>query len=235
MLRLAPVEDAVELLIRLGRVRSGSLVLDIPCGQGRHAIRLAEVGADVTGVDASSTMLARAMRDAEGRAVELTWIHSDMRQLEAVTPFDFTICLGGSFGYFGRNGDQDFLGTLWHALKPSGILALDVPSLEYIRARHNPRHESSHSHQQVIQQRHLDPETGAARIDVITVSRRGAHPAPTTSSCTGPTRCRRCSPPAASRFSRHWSRRSTRVPDQCRPRPAGCAPAGSLTAERISC
>jgi hypothetical protein len=54
--------------------------------------------------------------------------------------------------------------------------ALDVPSLEYIRARHNPRHESSHSHQQVIQQRRLGPETGAARIDVITVSRRGRTP-----------------------------------------------------------
>ncbi len=166
----------VELLIRLGRVTSGSRVLDIPCGQGRHAIRLAEAGADVIGVDASSTMLERAMRDAEGRRVQVIWIHSDMRQFEAATPFDVTICLGGSFGYFGRNGDQDFLGTLWHALKPGGILALDMPSFEYIRARHNPRHESSHSHQHVIQQRHLDPETGAARIDVITVSRRGRTP-----------------------------------------------------------
>ncbi len=160
----------VELLIRLGRVTAGSRVLDIPCGQGRHAIRLAEAGADVIGVDASPTMLEHAMRDAEDRGVHISWIHSDMRQYEAARTFDFAICLGGSFGYFGKNGDQGFLVTIWHALKPGGILALDVPSLDYIRAHHNPRHESTHSQQHVIQQRHLNPETGAARIDVITVS-----------------------------------------------------------------
>jgi SAM-dependent methyltransferase len=165
-----------DLLIRLGHVSAGARVLDIPCGQGRHAIRLARLGADVTGVDASQAMLDRARRDAQDAAVHVSWIQSDMRQFACAAPYDFLMCLGGSFGYFGRSGDQAFLRTLWRSLKPGGILALDVPSLEYIREHHNPRHESVLHSRRVIQQRRLDPDSGAARIDVVTISERGRTP-----------------------------------------------------------
>jgi D-alanine-D-alanine ligase len=165
-----------DLLILLGRVVPGDRLLDIPCGQGRHAIRLARSGADVTGVDASPVMLDRARHDALTAGVTVTWLQSDMRQFTSEIPFDLAMCLGGSFGYFGRTGDQEFLRTLWRVIKPGGTLALDAPSLDYVREHHNPRHESVLRSRRVIQQRHLDPDTGAARIDVITVSERGRTP-----------------------------------------------------------
>ena len=45
----------------MGDVR-GLTVLDLGCGTGRHAIRLAAAGAEVTGVDFSEKMLAEARR-----------------------------------------------------------------------------------------------------------------------------------------------------------------------------
>jgi hypothetical protein len=66
----------------------------------------------------------------------------------------------------------------WPSAGPDSpsTLALDAPSLYYVREHHNPRHESVLHSRRVIQQRHLDPDTGAARIDVITVSERGRIP-----------------------------------------------------------
>ena len=54
-----------ELERRLG-VPAGAEVLDVPCGAGRLALRLAERGAHVTGVDLSAESLAHA-RAAERR------------------------------------------------------------------------------------------------------------------------------------------------------------------------
>ena len=38
---------------------AGTRVLDVACGYGRHAIRLARLGASVTGIDASPAMISR--------------------------------------------------------------------------------------------------------------------------------------------------------------------------------
>ncbi len=161
------------LLVRLARISPGTHVLDIPCGQGRHALRLAKAGATVTGVDSSSAMIERAARDAHDQGVEVSWIHSDMRSVAWRSAFDCVICLGGSFGYFGRCGDQAFLKTLHGALKPDGCLVLDVPSLEVIRARHKPVHESVIGGLRVVQRRYLDPASGAASISVMIDTGRG--------------------------------------------------------------
>lgn len=57
-------------------------VLDAGCGTGRVAIRLAEMGFDVVGVDADESMLAVAREEAP----ELTWVQADL----AALPVDVT-------------------------------------------------------------------------------------------------------------------------------------------------
>ncbi|MGZ4682218.1 MAG: class I SAM-dependent methyltransferase, partial [Acidimicrobiales bacterium] len=54
-------------------VRPGMSVLDVGCGQGTQALRLAERGCRVTGVDVSPELLARFAGDADraGLSVEL--------------------------------------------------------------------------------------------------------------------------------------------------------------------
>ena len=73
--------------------RPGRL-LDVACGSGRHARELAALGWDVTGVDYSPDLLARA-REA-GIAVH----EQDMRKLDVPgAPFDAVTCLFDSIGY----------------------------------------------------------------------------------------------------------------------------------------
>src|SRR5262249_58079316 len=58
---------------------SGARILDVPCGQGRHAHLLAEAGVDVDGVDYSAELLARARR--RGTGARLRYTQGDMRSL----------------------------------------------------------------------------------------------------------------------------------------------------------
>jgi SAM-dependent methyltransferase len=66
----------------LGSV-SGLSVVDLGCGTGRQTLKMAELGADVTGVDFSDGMLAQARRKSAGRHVQ--FIRHD---LETPLPFE---------------------------------------------------------------------------------------------------------------------------------------------------
>lgn len=59
--------------------RHGGPVLELACGSGRLTVPLAERGIDITGLDASPTMLARAREKAAARGVDLPLIQGDMR------------------------------------------------------------------------------------------------------------------------------------------------------------
>ena len=58
---------------------AGLRIVDVGCGTGRHALRLAERGADVVGVDFSAGMLARA-QEKEGSS-HIRWVVHDVNDL----------------------------------------------------------------------------------------------------------------------------------------------------------
>jgi len=83
-------EPQVDLL--LGDVAELDIV-DVGCGTGRHALRLAARGANVVGVDFSDGMLARA-RDKAG-ASGVQWVVHDVTDLPLPLPagsFDRVLC-----------------------------------------------------------------------------------------------------------------------------------------------
>ena len=82
-----------KLLERCG-VGAGSKVLDLGCGQGATAVKLAErAGAKVTGVDASAAFLQRAQELAAERGVSCTWVQSDVESFESARRFDCVMML----------------------------------------------------------------------------------------------------------------------------------------------
>jgi SAM-dependent methyltransferase len=95
--------------------------LDVPCGNGRHAIKLARRGVRMTRVAISVGFLDVAHRNAP--AIE--WIQGDMRKLPWRCRFDSAYCCGNSFGYFDHDNGQRFLEAIASVLKPGGRFILE--------------------------------------------------------------------------------------------------------------
>jgi len=99
----------------------GMSALDVPCGNGRHAVELARRGIVMTGVDLSAGFLD----EARLREPAIEWVHGDMRSLPWTSRFDAAYCCGNSFGYFDHGNCQKFLDAVAAALKPGGRFILE--------------------------------------------------------------------------------------------------------------
>jgi ubiquinone/menaquinone biosynthesis C-methylase UbiE len=73
---------------------AGRTILDVGTGTGRAAIALARRGAHVTGVDASSEMMAVAERRARDAGTRVTFVRGDAHHLDFPDgSFDVCVCL----------------------------------------------------------------------------------------------------------------------------------------------
>jgi SAM-dependent methyltransferase len=68
-------------LVNAVGIRSGDEVLDVACGTGNAAIRAAEVGATVTGVDLTPELFDAGRREAAAVGVSLRWVQGDAEEL----------------------------------------------------------------------------------------------------------------------------------------------------------
>ncbi len=122
----AAAADETRFLWKVLKLKKGSRVLDVPCGTGRHALRLARRGAFVLGVDASKEYLAKARRDGK-RAPNARFTRGDMRRIRLEGEFDAAVNLWTSFGYFADpEDDARTLRGIARALKPGGLFLIDM-------------------------------------------------------------------------------------------------------------
>jgi SAM-dependent methyltransferase len=110
-----------ELLARLLDLQPRMRVLDVPCGEGRIAGRLAARGCDVVGIDLSDLFLDLGRR----RWPSVTFQRRDMRSLTYEAEFDAVVNWFTSFGYFDREANDAVLQGFARALRPGGRLLLD--------------------------------------------------------------------------------------------------------------
>jgi SAM-dependent methyltransferase len=116
-----PWADAEAAAIeRLLGLPAGARVLDAPCGAGRIAVRLAERGLDVTGIDISAEEVEEARRRGSPARFEV----GDLRALPQEA-FDAALCWGNSFGYMPPDQTVEHLAATRRALRPGGRLVLD--------------------------------------------------------------------------------------------------------------
>jgi ubiquinone/menaquinone biosynthesis C-methylase UbiE len=115
-------EADADLIARLLSLQSGMRVLDVPCGEGRIAGRLASRDCDVVGIDANERFLALARE----RYPDVTFEHGDMRTLQYKSEFDAVVNWFTSFGYFDRTTNDEVLTGFARALRPGGQLLLEL-------------------------------------------------------------------------------------------------------------
>lgn len=127
----APTAAEADAIVRLLQLRTGDAVLDVPCGNGRHALALAALGMRVHGVDLAPQNVAEALRNARERGLEVAVTTGDMRELPWRGRFDAVVCLGNSFGYFEADAEHArFLRAVAATLRPGGRFVLETTCLE---------------------------------------------------------------------------------------------------------
>jgi len=110
----------VQFLERALAIAPGARLLDVPCGNGRHAVEFARRGCRVTGID----LAAEYIEEARRAPVDAEWIAGDMCDLPWSDTFDGVYCMGNSFGYLDRDGATRFLRAIARCLKSGGRFAM---------------------------------------------------------------------------------------------------------------
>jgi SAM-dependent methyltransferase len=102
-------------------------VLDLGCGTGNHALRLAAQGYRVAGVDRSDEMLDTARVKAEGKNLPVALYHGDIKSVTINQTFDAVILMFAVLGYQVTNDDLiQTLRNIRRHIRMGGLLIFDV-------------------------------------------------------------------------------------------------------------
>jgi trans-aconitate methyltransferase len=106
--------------------KPGEQILDLGCGDGALTEQLAATGAIVTGVDASSTMLAAALQRIRQTARGLTYEQHDATALPYQNQFDAVFSNAALHWITGVSGQQAMLAGVHRALRPNGRFVAEM-------------------------------------------------------------------------------------------------------------
>ncbi len=136
--RAAKEAEALVAVMRGRGVGKDGRVLDLGCGIGRHSVPLAKRGYTIVGVDLSPAYVKGAREYASIEAVaDSTSFHvGDVRRiasvLEGQDPFDSTINMWTSLGYYGEAVDRDVLRQVAGLTTVDGLLLVEMASRDGI-------------------------------------------------------------------------------------------------------
>ncbi|GAB3639396.1 SAM-dependent methyltransferase [Spirosoma arcticum] len=126
-------ENEVDFLVTALAIKPDDTVLDIPCGNGRHAIELAKRGFKLTGIDISAEFLRALQERIDAERLPIQVMQGDLLTTAIGHSFDGAYCMGNSFGYVSYDGMNVFVGKVAAALKPgarfvinSGLIAESI-------------------------------------------------------------------------------------------------------------
>lgn len=124
---------AAARLVRFAGVGKGMRVLDVGCGTGVVAVTAARMGAQVTGIDLTPTLLERARENSQIAEVEIEWQEGDVEAL----PFDneeFDVVLS-QFAHIFAPRPEVAMREMLRVLKPGGTIAFSTWPPEMMSGR----------------------------------------------------------------------------------------------------
>ena len=129
-------EREIGFLIKELELDKPMKILDLACGHGRHANRLAELGHTVVGVDVSKGFLEIAQANKKGTNVK--YVKEDMREISFKKEFDRALLLFTSLGFFDDKKNFRVLENVAAALKSGGLFCLDIPNRDAFLKNFSP-------------------------------------------------------------------------------------------------
>lgn len=141
-------------------------LLDLACGQGRHARAAAELGHRVVGLDLSSNSIAEATSRHSG-IPNLAFVEGDMRSFSLDRSFNGILNLFTSFGYFDRPEDHvSVLQCMARHLHTGGFLVLDFLDAAFTLRHLQPEDKVEREGVEYTLQRRVE-SGGAGQWDTI--------------------------------------------------------------------
>lgn len=125
-------EEQTDLIWRLLEIEPGMEVLDLACGHGRIANRLAARGARVAGLDRTPAFLELARRDAAAMGVEVEYVEGDMRAIPWEGRFDRVVSWFTAYGYFDDEENREVLRQVRTALRPGGRFLVELNHRDWV-------------------------------------------------------------------------------------------------------
>ena len=168
----ADYDEDIQFYVEEAKAAGGPC-LELGCGSGRVLIPVAEAGVEVTGVDVSKPMLARARRKVaaldEAARARVRLEQGDMRSFSFEQRFALIYVPFRAFLHLAQVSDQIVaLGNIFRHLEPGGRLALNFfdPSLEYIVAHSGPIGGALHTTGESF----VDPRSGNLLVEWATIN-----------------------------------------------------------------
>ena len=104
-------------------------VIDFGCGPGLYTTRIAEQGANVTGIDFSKRSIEYARKTAHEKSLEIDYVKQNYLTYETDKRFDLITMIMCDYCALSPDQRKELLQIFYKLLKPDGSVLLDVYSL----------------------------------------------------------------------------------------------------------
>jgi SAM-dependent methyltransferase len=146
----------VDFLWDVLSLNSGSKVLDLFCGAGRHSAELMRRGCVTTGIELNSSYVELA-RERVTKPAQI--VSGDVRYVDFGSGFDAAIIMFHSFGYFSDAEDRQVLEKVHRSLRKGGRFLIEILNRDWLLANFRERDEKIVDEIKIIETRRFDPLT----------------------------------------------------------------------------
>ncbi|MCP4644555.1 MAG: class I SAM-dependent methyltransferase [bacterium] len=133
--RLELVERQVSWLSTTLLNGRPSRILDLGCGPGLYAHRLASLGHTCTGIDFGPASIDYAQAQACEHGLTIDYRQEDLRTAEFGKDYDLVMFIWAEFNAFRPGDARDLLRKCRNALAPGGTLLLETHALDSMRTQ----------------------------------------------------------------------------------------------------
>ena len=123
------IESSVEWIVSHFGVDKSTEIADFGCGPGLYTTRLAERGANVTGIDFSENSIEYAKQVAAQKGIKIDYVQKNYLDFDTTNSFDLITMIMCDFCALSPEQRKKMLTKFHSLLKPDGSVLLDVYSL----------------------------------------------------------------------------------------------------------
>ena len=129
------INHSVEWIASDFNIGAGTKIADFGCGPGLYATRLAQIQADVTGIDFSKRSIQYAQEVATREGLLIHYVNQNYLEFETDDRYHLVLMIMCDFCVLSPNQRKKMLTKFHTFLEPGGLVLLDVYSLNAFKER----------------------------------------------------------------------------------------------------